>query len=127
MNKQLEQIKQIANELGIICEVNAKVCQCKLKIPSAYYVTNCDYIEDPSTIYLIRYNEERITGCLCYDKLIFDDENDGKLIWVGHDNYDQVLTTPDYKEIKQTLTECLKDLKEKEEQLKLKNLGKDFE
>ena len=127
MNKQLEQIKQIANELGIIFEDDAKVCQCKLKIPSAYYVTNCDYIEDPSTIYLIRYNEERITGCLCYDKLIFDDENDGKLIWVGHDNYDQVLTTPDYKAIKQTLTECLKDLKEKEEELKIKYLEKDFE
>lgn len=126
MNKQLEQIKQIANELGIIFEDDAKVCQCKLKIPSAYYVTNCDYIEDPSTIYLIRYNEERITKCLCYDKLIFDDENDGKLIWVGNENYDIATKIPDYKEIKQTLIECMKDLKEKEEELKLNEIKGDF-
>lgn len=127
MIKQLEQIKQIANELGVIFENDAKCGRFMIKLPSAYYVTNCNFIEDPSTIYLIRYNEERITECLCYDKLIFDDENDGKLIWVGHDNYDQVLTTPDYKAIKQTLIECMKDLKEKEEQIKIKNLGKDFE
>lgn len=127
MNKQLEQIKQIANELGIICEDDAKVCQCKLKIPSAYYVTNCDYIEDPSTIYLIRYNEERITYCLCYNNLIIDKVNDGKFIWVGNENYNIATKIPDYKEIKQTLIECMKYLKEKEEELKLKNLGKDFE
>ena len=63
---------------------------------------------------------------LCYNNLIFDEENDGKLIWVGKDNYDLSIKTPDYKAIKQTLTECLKDLKAKEEQLKLKNLEKDF-
>ena len=127
MIKQLEQIKQIANELGVIFEDDDKGCKCMIKLQSAYYVTNCNYIEDPSTIYLIRYDEKRITECLCYDKLIFDDENDGKLIWVGHDNYDMTIKTLDYKAIKQTLTECLKDLKEKEEELKLKNLGKDFE
>ena len=127
MNKQLEQIKQIANELGIICEVNANVCQCKLKIPSAYYVTDCDFIDDPSSVYVFKYNEERITYCLCYNNLIIDKVNDEKLIWVGNENYDIATKIPDYKEIKQTLIECMKDLKEKEEQLKLKNLGKDFE
>ena len=127
MNKQLEQIKQIANELGIICEDDAKVCQCKLKIPSAYYVTNCDFIEDPSSVYVFKYNEERIRYCLCYNNLIIDEENDGKLIWVGNENYDIATKIPDYKEIKQTLIECMKDLKEKEEQIKIKNLGKDFE
>lgn len=127
MIKQLEQIKQIANELGIICEVNAKVCQCKLKIPSAYYVTNCDFIDDPSSVYVFKYNEERITYCLCYNNLIIDEENDGKLIWVGNENYDIATKIQEYKEIKQTLIECMKDLKEKEEQIKIKNLGKDFE
>lgn len=127
MIKQLEQIKQIATELGVIFEYDAIGCQCSVKIPSSYYVTNCNFIEDPSTIYLIRYDEKRITECLCYDKLIFDDENDGKLIWVGHDNYYQVITTLNYKEIKQKLTKCLKDLKEKEEELKIKYLEKDFE
>lgn len=127
MIKQLEQIKQIATELGVIFEYDAIGCQCSVKIPSSYYVTCCNYIEDPSTVYLFRYNEERITDCLCYNNLIFDADNDGKLIWVGKDNYDLSIKIPDYKAIKQTLTECLKELKEKEEQLKLKNLGKDFE
>lgn len=63
---------------------------------------------------------------MCYNNLIFDANNDGKLIWVGKDNYDLSIKIPDYKAIKQTLTECLKELKEKEEQLKLKNLEKDF-
>lgn len=127
MIKQLEQIKQIANELGVIFENDAKCGRFMIKLPSAYYVTNCDYIEDPSSVYIFRYDEKRITDCLCFNKLVFDDENDGKLIWVGNDNYDMTIKTPDYKAIKQTLTECLKDLKEKEEELKLKNLGKDFE
>lgn len=127
MIKQLEQIKQIANELGVIFENDSKCCRCMIKLPSAYYVTNCNFIEDPSSVYVFRYDEKRITDCLCYNNLVFDDENDGKLIWVGNDNYDMTIKTPDYKEIKQTLTECLKDLKAKEEQLKLKNLGKDFE
>lgn len=126
MIKQLEQIKQIATELGVIFEYDAIGCQCSVKIQSSYYVTCCDYIEDPSTVYLFRYNEKRITDCLCYNNLIFDEENDGKLIWVGKDNYDLSIKIPDYKAIKQTLTECLKELKEKEEQLKLKNLEKDF-
>lgn len=127
MIKQLEQIKQIANELGVIFENDAIGCQCSVKIPSSYYVTWCNYIEDPSTVYLFRYNEERITNCLCYNNLIFDADNDGKLIWVGNNNYKRRIENLSYKEIKQTLTECLKDLKEKEEELKLKNLGKDFE
>ena len=127
MIKQLEQIKQIANELGVIFEDDDKCGRFMIKLPSAYYVTNCDYIEDPSSVYIFRYDEKRITECLCYDKLIFDDENDGKLIWVGHDNYDMTIKTLDYKAIKQTLTECLKDLKEKEEELKIKYLEKDFE
>lgn len=127
MIKQLEQIKQIANELGVIFENDAIGCQCSVKIPSSYYVTWCNYIEDPSTVYLFRYNEERITDCLCYNNLIFDADNDGKLIWVGNNNYKRRIENLSYKEIKQTLTECLKDLKEKEEELKLKNLGKDFE
>ena len=126
MIKQLEQIKQIATELGVIFENDAIGCQCSVKIPSSYYVTNCNFIEDPSTVYLFRYNEKRITDCLCYNNLIFDEENYGKLIWVGNDNYDLSIKTLDYKAIKQTLTECLKDLKEKEEELKLKNLEKDF-
>lgn len=127
MIKQLEQIKQIATELGVIFEYDTIGCQCSVKIPSSYYVTCCNYIEDPNTVYLFRYNEKRITDCLCYNNLIFDANNDGKLIWVGKDNYDLSIKIPDYKAIKQTLTECLKDLKAKEEQLKLKNLGKDFE
>ena len=126
MIKQLEQIKQIATELGIIFEDDAKGCQCAVKIPSAYYVTDGDYIEDPSTIYIFRYDEERITDCLRFTNLIFDTEHNDKLIWVGHDNYDPVIKTPNYKEIKQTLTKCLKELKEKEEELKIKNLEKDF-
>lgn len=128
LNKQIERIKQIATELGIIFENDDKSWQCAVKIPSAYYVTSGDYIEDPSTIYIFRYDEERITDCLCFNNLIFDGDNDNKLIWVGKDNYDStLLKTPDYKAIKQTLTKCLKDLKEKEEKLKIKNLEKDFE
>ena len=126
LNKQIEQIKQIATELGIIFEDDAKSCQCAVKIPSAYYVTNGDYVEDPSSVYVFRYDKERITDCLCFTNLIFDTEHDDKLIWVGKDNYDPSITTPDYKEIKQTLTECLKELKEKEEQFKIKKLEKDF-
>ncbi len=127
MIKQLEQIKQIATELGVIFDDVTDIWSCTIKIPSAYYVTKGDYVEDPSTVYVFRYDEERITDCLCFNNLVFDDENDGKLIWVGTDNYDMTIKTPDYKEIKKTLTKCLKDLKEKEEELKLKNLGKDFE
>ena len=127
MNKQIEPIKQIATELGIIFEDDAKGYQCSVKIPSAYYVTDGDYVEDPSTIYIFRYDEERITDCLLFNNLIFDTEHNDKLIWVGHDNYDPVIKTPNYKEIKQTLTKCLKELKEKEEQLKIKYLEKDFE
>lgn len=127
MIKQLEQIKQIANELGVIFENDSKCCRCMIKLQSAYYVTNCNFIEDPSSVYVFRYDEKRITDCLCFNNLVFDDENDGKLIWVGTDNYDMTIKTLDYKAIKQTLTACLKDLKEKEEELKLKNLGKDFE
>lgn len=127
MNKQIEPIKQIATELGIIFEDDAKGWQCSVKIPSAYYVTDGDYVEDPSTIYVFRYDEERITDCSRFTNLIFDTEHNDKLIWVGHDNYDLVIKTPNYKEIKQTLTKCLKELKEKEEQLKIKYLEKDFE
>lgn len=127
MIKQLEQIKQIATELGIIFEDNTKEWQCEVKIPSAYYVTDGDYVADPSSVYIFRYDEERITDCMCFNNLIFDTEHGDKLIWVGKDNYDPAITTPNYKEIKQTLTKCLKDLKEKEEELKIKNLGEDFE
>lgn len=127
MNKQIEPIKQIATDLGIIFEDDTKGWQCSVKIPSAYYVTDGDYIEDPSTIYIFRYDEERITDCLCFNNLIFDTEHNNKLIWVGQDNYDPVIKTPNYKTIKQTLTKCLKELKEKEEQLKIKNLEKDFQ
>ncbi len=127
MNKQIEPIKQIASELGIIFEDDAKGWQCSVKIPSAYYVTDGDYVEDPSTIYVFRYDEERITDCLRFTNLIFDTEHNDKLIWVGHDNHDPVIKTPNYKEIKQTLTKCLKELKEKEEQLKIKYLEKDFQ
>lgn len=127
MIKQLEQIKQIATELGVIFEDDTNDWQCMIKIPSAFYVTDGDYIEDPSTVYVFRYDEERITDCLCFNNLIFDTEHGDKLIWVGKDNYDMTIKTPDYKAIKQTLTECLKDLKEKEEQLKIKYLEKDFE
>lgn len=126
LNKQIEQIKQIATELGIIFEDDAKSWQCSVKIPSAYYVTDGDYVEDPSTVYIFRYDEERICKCLRFTNLIFDTEHDNKLIWVGKDNFDPSITTPDYKEIKQTLTKCQKELKEKEEQLKIKNLEKDF-
>ena len=127
MNKQIEPIKQIATDLGIIFEDDAKGWQCSVKIPSAYYVTDGDYVEDPSSVYVFRYDEERITDCLCFTNLIFDTEHNDKLIWVGHENYDPVITTPDYKAIRQTLTKCLKELKEKEEQLKIKYLEKDFE
>ena len=127
LNKQIEQIKQIATELGVICEDNTKEWQCSIKIPSAYYVTNGDYIEDPSTVYIFRYDEERICECLCFTNLIFDTDHDDKLIWVGKDNYDPVIKMPDYKTIKQTLAACLKELKEKEEILKIKNLEKDFQ
>ena len=127
MNKQIEPIKQIATDLGIIFEDDANGWQCSVKIPSAYYVTDGDYVEDPSTIYFFSYDEERITDCLCFTNLIFDTEHNDKLIWVGHENYDPVITTPDYKAIRQTLTKCLKELKEKEEQLKIKYLEKDFE
>ena len=127
MIKQVEKIKQIATELGVIFEDDTKGWQCAVKIPSAYYVTSGDYIEDPSTIYVFRYDEERITDCLRFTNLIFDTEHNDKLIWVGQDNYDPVIKTPNYKEIKQTLTKCLKELKEKEEQLKIKYLEKDFE
>ena len=122
----IKQLEQIANELGVIFENDSKCCRCMIKLPSAYYVTNYNFIEDPSSVYVFRYNERRITDCLCYNNLVFDDENDGKLIWVGNNNYDMTIETLDYKVIKQTLTECLKDLKAKEEQLKLKNLEKDF-
>lgn len=125
MIKQLEQIKQIATELGVIFENDADVWKCRIKIPSAYYVTKSDYVEDPSTVYIFRYDEERITDCLCFNKLIFDFENE-KLIWVGKDNYDNVASFDD-KTVKETLTKCLKELKEKEEELKIKNLGADFE
>ena len=127
MIKQLEQIKQIATELGVIFEDNTKEWQCEVKIPSAYYVTDGDYVADPSSVYIFRYDEERITDCMCFNNLIFDTEHGDKLIWVGKDNYDPAITTPNYKEIKQTLTKCLKELKEKEEELKIKNLGEDFE
>ena len=127
MNKQIEQIKQIASELGVICEDNTKEWQCAIKIPSAYYVTNGDYIEDPSTVYIFRYDEERISECLCFTELIFDTDHEDKLIWVGKDNYDPLIKTPDFKTIKQTLSACLKELKEKEEKLKIKNLEKDFQ
>lgn len=127
MIKQIEQIKQIATELGVIFEDDANDWQCMIKIPSAFYVTDGDYIEGPSTVYVFRYDEKRITNCLCFNNLIFDTENDNKLIWVGTDNYDQIIKIPDYKAIKQTLTVCLKEIKEKEEELKIKNLGEDFE
>lgn len=127
MIKQLEQIKQIATELGVIFEDDTKGCQCAVKIPSAYYVTSGDYIEDPSTIYIFRYDEKRITECMCFNNLIFDYDNEGKLVWVGKDNYDLAIKIPNYKAIKQTLTECRKELKEKEEELKIKNLEKDFQ
>ena len=126
MIKQLEQIKQIATELGVIFEDNDIGCLCSIKIPSAYYVTKGDYVIDPSSVYLFRYDEERITDCACFNKLSFDTETNEKLIWVGEDNYDLSIKIPDYKEIKQTLTECRKDLKAKEEELKIKNLEKDF-
>lgn len=127
MIKQLEQIKQIATELGVIFEDDTKEWQCEVKIPSAYYVTDGDYVADPSSVYIFHYDEERITDCMCFNNLIFDTEHGDKLIWVGKDNYDPAITTPNYKEIKQTLTECLKEIKEKEEELKIKNLGEDFE
>lgn len=126
MNKQIEPIKQIATELGIIFEDDAKGWQCSVKIPSAYYVTDGDYVEDPSTIYVFRYDEKRITDCLRFTNLIFDTEHNDKLIWVGHDNYDNVASF-DGETVKETLTKCLKELKEKEEELKIKYLGADFE
>lgn len=125
MIKQLEQIKQIAIELGGIFEDYAYLCQCIIKLPSAYYATGY-FGEDPSTVYIFRYNEKQIVECLCYNKLIFDFEDDKKLIWVGRENYDNV-TSFDDKTVKETLTRCLKELKEKEEEIKIKNLGADFE
>ena len=127
MNKQIESIKQIATELGLVFEDDADNWQCKIKIPSIWYATDGDYIEDPSTVYIFRYDEGRITEWMCFDNLIFDTEHNDKLIWVGHDNYDPVVITFDDKEIKRTLTKCMKDLKEKEEEIKFKNLGRDFE
>ena len=124
MIKQLEQIKQIATELGIIFENYADFGQCIIKIPSAYYVVGT--VINPSVVYIFNYDEERITNCLCFNKLIFDFENDGKLIWVGAENYDNVASFDD-KTVKETLTKCLKELKDKEEELKIKNLGADFE
>ena len=126
MIKQLEQIKQIATELGVIFENDADVWKCRIKIPSAYYVTKSDYVVNPSIVYIFNYDGERITDCLCFNKLIFDFENDGKLIWVGAENYDNEASFDD-KTVKETLTKCLKELKEKEEELKIKNLGADFE
>lgn len=125
MIKQLEQIKQIATELGVIFENDADLGQCTIKIPSAYYVIEGTVI-NPSIVYIFNYDEERITNCLCFNKLIFDFENDGKLIWVGADNYDNVASF-DGETVKETLTKCLKELKDKEEELKIKNLGADFE
>lgn len=128
MIKQVEQIKQIATELGIIFEDDAISWQCAIKIPSAYYVTMSDYIEDPSTIYIFRYDEERIIESMCFNKLIFDAENDNKLIWVGEEkDYASFVKTIDAEKIKKTLIKCMKEIKEKEEELKIKNLGKDFE
>ena len=123
MIKQLEQIKQIATELGVIFENYADLGQCTIKIPSADYVIEGTVI-NPSIVYIFNYDEERITDCLCFNKLIF--ENDGKLIWVGAENYDNVASFDD-KTVKETLTKCLKELKEKEEELKIKNLEKDFQ
>lgn len=124
MIKQLEQIKQIATELGVIFEDNDIGCLCSIKIPSAYYVTKGDYVIDPSSVYLFRYDEERITDCACFNKLSFDTETNEKLIWVGTDNYD--IAAFDDKTVKETLTKCIKELKAKEEQIKIKNLEKDF-
>ena len=126
LNKQIEQIKQIATELGVICEDNTKEWQCTIKLPSAYYTTTGDYVEDPSTVYIFRYDEERICECLCFNKLTIDGESN-KLVWVGKEGYDSFITTIDAEKIKKTLTKCMKTLKEKEEELKIKNLGKDFE
>lgn len=125
MNKQVEQIKQIATELGLVFEDDADNWQCKIKIPSIWYATTGYFGEDPSTVYVFRYNEKQIVECLCYNKLIFDFEDDEKLIWVGRENYDNVTSFVD-KTVKETLTKCMKDLKEKEEEIKVKNLEKDF-
>lgn len=127
MNKQIEQIKQIATELGVVFENNDVICRCTIKIPSAYYVTDGDYVEDPGSVYVFCYNNERITDCLCFDNLVFDTEHNDKLIWVGKDNYDSATITFDFKAIKRNLARCLKELKEKEEELKIKNLEKDFQ
>lgn len=124
MNNQIEQIKQIATELGVIFEDDANLWKCTIKIPSAYYVDEGDYVEDPSTVYIFYYDEEQINECLCYNKLTIDGE---KLVWVGKEGYDSFITTIDADKIKKTLINCMKTLKEKEEELKLKNLGKDFE
>ena len=66
MNKQIEPIKQIATELGIIFEDDAKGWQCTVKIPSAYYVTDGDYIEDPSTIYIFSVMTKNELQIVCF-------------------------------------------------------------
>lgn len=123
--KQVEQIKQIATELGIIFTYDDAMCQCAIQLPSAYYASENDYTVDPSTVYIFSYTDDRITECLCYDNLIIDEESE-KLVWVGREGYDSLVRTFDCKAIKRNLARCLKDLKAKEEELKIKNIEKDF-
>lgn len=125
MIKQIEQIKQIATELGVIFEDDEGLGRCAIQLPSAYYDSENDYCVDPSTVYIFSYAEGRITECLCYDNLSIDADTE-KLVWVGREGYDSLARKFDCKEIKQNLARCLKELKLKEEELKIKNLEKDF-
>ena len=123
MIKQIEQIKQIATELGVIFEDDTGSMHCSIKIPSAYYDTKGDYFEDPSTIYIFHYDKKRITECLCYNNLTI---KKNKFVWVGGNDYDSFIITIDIEKIKTTLIKCLKEIKDKEEELKIKDLEKDF-
>lgn len=125
MNKQVEQIKQIATELGVIFTDDECLRQCAIQLPSAYYASENDYTVDPSTVYIFSYAEDKITECLCYDNLIIDEESE-RFVWVGREGYDTLVRTFDCNAIKENLTRCLKDLKAKEEELKIKNIEKDF-
>lgn len=125
LNKYVEQIKQIATELGVIFNNDESICRCAIQLPSAYYAPENDYTVEPSTVYIFTYSEDRITESLCYDNLIIDEDTE-KLVWVGRDGYDTLVRTFDCKAIKRNLARCLKDLKVKEEELKIKNLEKDF-
>ena len=125
MNK-INQIKQIAKELGIIFVDESTYNKCEIRISSSYYAPHDDYVIDPSVVYIFEYNKKnKIISKMCFTKLEIDEESD-KLVWVGEDGFDSVGCDINCNEIKNTLINCIKQLKDKEQELKMRNLQKDF-